>query len=122
VTQQISSNLQTAAQSATSEGNTSLAGKLNQLSTDFSSASTSGQLPSIQDLAQAIGGGGGHHHHHHGGGSSDAAASATTGSSSSNVSQFLQSLSASTSSSANSSLNPTSIIFDTLSSAGVQIH
>ena len=62
VTQQISTNLQTAAQQATSEGNTSAANQLSQLSTDFSNASTSGQIPNVQDLAQAMSG-----HHHHGG-------------------------------------------------------
>jgi hypothetical protein len=98
VTQQISANLQTAAQTATANGNTSLANELNKLSADFSSASTSGQLPNVQDPAQAIGGG--HHHFHHGG----------------------QSLSPSqTGPTANNSLNPLSIIDSTLSSAGVQV-
>jgi hypothetical protein len=63
VTQQIATNLQTAAQTATTDGNTAAASQLNQLATDFTNASQSGQLPNIQDLAQAIGGG--HHHHHH---------------------------------------------------------
>ena len=76
VTQQISTNLQSAAQTATSNGNTAAATQLNQLSTDFANASQSGQLPNIQDLAQAVGGGGHHHHHHH-------AASAPAGSDSS---------------------------------------
>lgn len=57
VTQQISNNLQTGAQSATTAGNTALANQLTQLSTDFRNASTSGQLPNVQDLAQAVGGG-----------------------------------------------------------------
>src|SRR5277367_55158 len=63
VTQQIAANLQTAAQTATADGNTTAANQLTQLSTDFTNASQSGQLPNIQDLAEAIGGG--HHHHHH---------------------------------------------------------
>jgi len=63
VTQQIATNLQTAAQTAQSQGNTTAANQLNQLATDFSNASKSGQLPNIQDLAKAISG---HHHHHHG--------------------------------------------------------
>jgi aromatic ring hydroxylase len=67
VTKQISTNLQSAAQSAQADGNTSAANQLNQLASDFTTASTSGQLPNIQDLAQALGGG--HHHHQgHGGG------------------------------------------------------
>src|SRR5271170_1504367 len=65
VTQQIATNLQAAAQTATADGNTSAANQLTTLATDFTNASTSGQLPDIKDLAQAIGGGGGHHHHHH---------------------------------------------------------
>jgi TolA-binding protein len=127
VTQQVSNNLQTAAQTATADGNTSLASKLTQLSTDFKNASTSGQLPNVQDLAKAIGGG--HHHHHHGGTSPASPASSNTDSSASNgtaggnLNSFIQSLNASqtVSSSANNSLNPLSIINNTLSSAGVPI-
>jgi hypothetical protein len=96
VTQQIATNLQTAAQTAASEGNTAAASQLTQLSTDFTDASASGQLPNIQDLAQAVGGG--HHHHHHGGGGES---------------------SASTSSNSSTSLNPFTIISDTLASAGI---
>ena len=62
VTQQIAANLQTAAKTAESDGNTTLANQLNQLSTDFTNASKSGQLPNVHDLAQAISA---HHHHHH---------------------------------------------------------
>ena len=62
VTQQIATNLQNAAQTAESQGNTSVANQLNQLATDFTNASQSGQLPNIQDLAQALQG---HSHHHH---------------------------------------------------------
>jgi hypothetical protein len=125
VTLQISNNLQTASQSATSSGNSALASELNQLSTDFN-ASTSGQLPNVQDLAQAVGGGG--HHHHHGGGSSAPSASSTTDPSIANpaatttaatgLSQLIQSLTATQN---NSALNPQSIILNTLSGAGVQI-
>lgn len=100
-----SSNLQTAAQSATASGNTSLANELNKLSADFSSASTSGQLPNVQDLAQALGGG--HHHDHVQQG----------GSSSSDSASLSQSQ---TGTVANNSLNPLSIIDTTLSNAGIQ--
>ena len=55
VTQQIATNLQSAAQTAQAEGNTTAANQLNQLATDFTNASQSGQLPNVQDLAQAIG-------------------------------------------------------------------
>jgi hypothetical protein len=75
VTQQISTNLQTAAQTAQTDGNTTAANQLSQLSTDFANASTSGQLPNLQDLAQAAGGGG-HHHHHYGGGNEGGTAGA----------------------------------------------
>jgi hypothetical protein len=92
VTQQIATNLQAAAQTATSAGNTTAASQLTQLATDFSNASTSGQLPNIQDLAQAVSGGGGHHHHHGGDGGE---------------------------SSSSASLNPFTIISDTLASAGI---
>lgn len=115
VTHQISSNLQTAAQSAAVNGDTALANQLNQLSTDFNSASTSSQLPSVQDLAQAIGVGG-HHRHHHGGVSSGTSAS----SGASNVNEFLQSISASqTGSNGNTSPSAFSIIDNTLSSIGL---
>jgi hypothetical protein len=95
VTQQIATNLTSAAQTAQSGGNTSAANQLTQLASDFANASTNGQLPNIQDLAQAVGGGGGHHPHHH----------AESGSA--------------TTSTASTSQNPLSIITNTLSSAGV---
>lgn len=106
LTGQIATNLQTAASTAQSDGNTAEANQLNQLATDFSSASQSGQLPNIQDLAQAIQGGGHHHHHHHGGNEAT----------SQNISSSSASSSNSSASSAN--LNPISIILNTLSSSG----
>ena len=112
VTQQISTNLQTAAQTAQSDGNTSLANQLNQLSTDFSNASQNGQLPNVQDLAKAVGG----HHHHHGhhasSSDSDSSSSSTT-----SLNQFLSALQSNSSSS--NSLNPLTIIDNTLTSAGI---
>jgi|SRR5580692_10085062 hypothetical protein len=57
VTRQVASNLKTASRSATAAGNAPLGSRLAQLSTDFNKASTSGQLPNVQDLAQAIGAG-----------------------------------------------------------------
>jgi hypothetical protein len=124
VTQQISTSLQTAAQSATTAGQTGLANQLTQLSSDFNSASTSGQLPNVQDLASAIGGGG-HHHHHFGGAASATTNSATSPantSPASNVDQFLQTLGASQNgAAATGSLNPTAIILNTLSTAGIQV-
>ena len=110
VTQQIATNLQAAAQTAQSSGNTTAATQLNQLATDFTNASKSGQLPNIQDAAQAMGGHH-HHHHHHSGG--------TSGSSSSNstLDQLLAAFQTSTTQ--NSSLDPMSIILNTLSTSGI---
>jgi hypothetical protein len=123
VTGQIATNLQSAAQSATASGNTALATQLNQLATDFQTASSSGQLPNFQDLAQAAGG---HHHHHHmHGGSattdsdtSSATGTSSTGSSSTDpLSQLLASMQSSGSQS--DSLNPMNIILNTLSTSGI---
>ncbi|HEX4228272.1 MAG TPA: hypothetical protein VHZ07_06355 [Bryobacteraceae bacterium] len=129
LTQQIASNLQSAAQSATSGGNTPAASELNQLATDFASASQSGQLPNAQDLAKAMGG-----HHHHGGG--HASSSSTTSDSSSSTDSSSSSPATSTgattsltqilaayqtSANQNEMLNPLSIISGTLSNAGIEI-
>jgi hypothetical protein len=131
VTKQIATNLETAAQTAQSQGNTTAASQLNQLATDFNTASTSGQLPNVQDLAQAMGAQGqggvsGHHHHHHhseaasSDSSSDPTASSSTSASSTSSSLLSQLLSAYQGSSAQSdALNPESIIMNTLSSAGI---
>jgi hypothetical protein len=116
VTQQIATNLQTAAQTATASGNTTAAAQLTQLATDFSNASSSGQLPNLQDLASAIGGG--HHgHHHHGGSSTASSSSSSATSSSSALSTLLASLQSGTQS--NGSLNAATIIQNTLTSAGI---
>jgi hypothetical protein len=124
VTQQIATNLQSAAKTATADGNSTAASQLNQLATDFTNASTSGQLPNVQDLAQAIGGG--HHHHHHfhaastdsGNNSGDSSSSGTSSSGASQtLSQLLSSVQANSTSS--DSLNPMTIILNTLSSAGI---
>ena len=119
VTGQIATNLQTAAQTATAAGNTTQATQLTQLSNDFSSASKSGQLPNVQDLAQAVGG---HHHHHH-----HAAApptdptstdgTSTTSSGGQSLSQLLAAFQTNTPQTA--ATDPMSIIMSTLSSAGI---
>jgi|ERR1035438_10190146 hypothetical protein len=125
VTQQIAGNLQSAAQTATADGNTSAANQLTQLATDFTTASQSGQLPNVSDLAQAIGGGGHHHHHGHHASSSDSSTSTDSSSTSSTTSTSstspLQQLLAAFESNAtqNESLNPLSIITNTLASAGI---
>jgi hypothetical protein len=127
VTQQIATNLQSAARTAQSEGNTTAANQLNTLATDFTNASQSGQLPNIQDLAQAIGGGGRHHHHHGASSDSDSNSSASSSSSTSStsdsssasqtVSQLLAAFQAN--GAHNESLNPMAIIMNTLQSAGI---
>jgi G3E family GTPase len=112
VTQQIATNLQSAAQTAQSSGNTTAANQLNQLAMDFTNASTSGQLPNIQDMAQAMGGHH-HHHHHHSSGTSSSSSSSST------ADQLMAAFQ--TSASQNDSLDPTSIILNTLSSSGISI-
>lgn len=114
VTEQIATNLKSAAQTDQADGNTAGATELNQLATDFTNASTSGQMPNVQDLAQALGG---HHHHHHFSASSDT----DTNSSTTNSSSTSQLLSAFQANGAQNSLNPMNIIFDTLSSAGINL-
>jgi hypothetical protein len=119
VTQQIATNLQSAAQTAQADGNSVAANQLNQLATDFTNASTSGQLPNIQDLSQAMTG---HHHHHHHAhsASADPDGSSSGNSSASSTSQTLSQLLSTLQENGtqNNSLNPMTIILDTLSNAG----
>ena len=109
VTKTIAANLTSAAQTAQTDGNTNAANQLTQLASDFTSASQSGQLPNLQDLANATSGANGtsatsgHHHHHH-----HAKAASSDSDSDSN-----------SSSSQSNSLNPLSIIAQTLTSAGI---
>ena len=130
VTNQIATNLQTAAQTAQQEGNTTAANQLNQLSTDFTQASQSNQLPNIADLAQAVSGQhhGGHHHHHVHAASADSdsnsstdtsssASSSTNTSTSQTLSQLLSSLQSNAAQS--DALNPMNIIMSTLQNAGI---
>ena len=117
VTQQIATNLQNAAKAATADGNSTQATQLNQLATDFTSASQSGQLPNMQDLAQAIGGG--HHHHHHSHAAASDADSSSSNSSTSQLSQLLAAFQAN--STPNEATNPMSIIMNTLSSSGINV-
>jgi hypothetical protein len=127
VTKQIAANVRAAAQADTASGNAAGAAELIQLATDFTTASTSGQLPNVQDLAAAVGVG--HHHHHHGhSGSSDAASSSSSSTSSTSTntsgqaaSQALQQLLAAFQygGTQSTSQDPLAIIMNTLSSAGV---
>ena len=129
LTQQISTNLQSAAQTAQTQGNTAAANQLNQLATDFTNASQNNQLPNIQDLAQAMGS---HHHHHHFHSGSSSGSSTTSSSTTNSPSAASTSLLSGTSQSMdqilaafqangaqNASLNPMDIILNTLSSSGI---
>jgi hypothetical protein len=117
VTGQIATNLQTASQTAQQDGNSTAATKLTQLATDFTNASQSGQLPSIKDLATALGG---HHRHHHAHAAADPDPNSTTSATSSPSQALRELLSAFQSSTAqNTATDPMSIIMSTLSNAGL---
>ena len=118
VTQQIASNLQSAAETAQANGNSTAANQLNQLATDFTNASKSGQLPNMQDLARASGGHHHHHHAHHASTDPDSNAS-TSGSASQTPSQLLAAFQAN--GTGNASLNPMTIVLNTLSNAGISV-
>jgi hypothetical protein len=137
VTAQVATNLQSAASTATSNGNTAQATELNQLATDFNNASQNNTLPNVQDLAKAVSGMHGRHHHHHaaaaapdsGSDATESSASSAQTSSTQNaatatdeltklISAFLVN---STSGTQNGSLDPMSIIQNTLTSAGVNL-
>jgi hypothetical protein len=113
VTQQIATNLQSAAQTDQANGNTTAANQLKQLAADFSNASKSGQLPNFQDLAKAVGG---HHHHHHGHANS-ADSDGSSSSATQAVNQLL--LTQPPNGTVSSSLNPFTIIQKALSNAGI---
>lgn len=110
VTSQIAAKLKSAADADTASGNTSGASQLNQLASDFNTASSTGQLPNIQDLAKAAGGG---HHHHHGHGGPPPASQDNSADSAAN--QLLTAYQSSPTQSA--SANPLSIILNTLQSS-----
>ena len=117
VTQQIAANLQTAAQTASNQGNTAAANQLTQLSRDFSQASQNNQLPNVQDLARVLGS---HHHHHHHLHEPSGGSDTKSNSSNSSNSTMNQLLSLFQSSAAqNNALDPASIIEDTLASSGI---
>jgi hypothetical protein len=102
VTAQIVTNLQSAAQTAIADGNTSAASQLNQLATDFNNASQGGQQFNISDLAQAVGEGGGHRRHD----SSSSSSSDTSSDSSSSSSSSTISTSSDSVGSAQTGVNP----------------
>ena len=114
VTGQIAVKLQAAADADTASGNTAGASQLTKLASDFATASKTGQLPNLEDVAKAVGGG--HHHHHgHGGAppaSTDQDASSTATAAASQAQAAYQSLS---SSGPSTSTNPLAIILSSLS-------
>ena len=121
VTQQIATDLTTAAQTAQKGGNTAAATQLNQLASDFTDASKSGQLPNVQDLAQAVGGQNRHQSHAASAdsdGDSDGSSSSTA---SSSASQALSQLLAAYQSNGGQSdaVDPMKIIMNTLTGAGI---
>lgn len=140
ITQQIATNLQSASTTATADGDTAAAAQLTQLATDFTNASQSGQLPNVQDLSQAISAGHHHHHHHAQSAQNSSSTDSTSGAGSSSTASSTTSTSTSETSTANSiadlfsqflansvagsfsqsnSLNPMTIIMNTLSNAGL---
>lgn len=104
LTGQIATNLQSAAQTAPSDGDTTAAAQLSQLATDFSNASQTGPLPDIQ--GQALGGA-----------SNTSDSSSNSSDTSLLVNQYLVGVQAS--GTQNDSRNPLGIILNTLSSAGI---
>jgi NAD(P)-dependent dehydrogenase (short-subunit alcohol dehydrogenase family) len=109
VTDQIAVNLQSAAHTAQAHGEAAaVTRQLTQLATDFSDASHSGDIPNLQDLAQAVG------------------ASGTTDAPNSSTKEALKHLLAgaaepSDSHSTDASLDPSLIILQTLSGGGIPI-
>ena len=110
VTQQIATNLQSAAQTAQASGDSTTADRLNQLGSDFSSASKSGDLPNLRDMAQT------HGAHHHGGGHHHAPSASSDTDPSSASETLSQALAAyQNTSSPSTALDPMSIVSDTIS-------
>jgi hypothetical protein len=95
--QLVAANLHSAASNAQAEGNTAVAGQLNQLAANFQNDSINEQVPEVQNPAQGAGGPPHHHHHHSHSAAADPTANGTE----------------------NSSLDPLAIISNTLSSDGV---
>jgi hypothetical protein len=108
VTQQIATNLQNAAQTAQSDGDSAAADHLNQLAGDFSSAWKSGDLPNMRDMAKTLGAHRHGHGHHH-----TTPSSSDPGSANQTLSQVLAAYQNSTSQSG--ALDPMSIVSDTIS-------
>jgi hypothetical protein len=119
VTQQIATNLQGAAQTAQTQGDSSEAKQLTALAADFSSASKGGKLSTLfQDLTPATGTG----HHRHGSGVASMVGSATdsTSTADSASNQLLSLLETNQSQSAESTnLTAAATILNTLNASGI---
>lgn len=116
--QQIATRLQSAAQTAQAAGDTTAATQLTQLAADFNTASSSGQLPNVPDLARAMGG---HHHHRHIEPAADDSASTSAASVTSSANRTLSQPQGTypAGGSGSTATDPVSIITSTLSSAGI---
>ncbi len=113
VTQEISTNLANAAQTAQANGDTTAASRLLQLSSDFSKASQTGQMPDFQNGAQnGMQATGGHHRHHHAHPAADPDGDSSTSSSTNNTDPFLAAFQNNTSQ--NNAYDPFAIIANTL--------
>lgn len=115
VAKQIAANLDEAAKTAESQGDTTRADQLKKLASDFTAASESGELPDIQDLARVMGGG--HHRRHHGHHRVQSAGSTADGSQSQTLLQLFGGQQGGEAQ--NSALDPETIILNTLASAGI---
>jgi hypothetical protein len=124
LTGKIATSLQSAAQTAQAAGDTGAANQLGALASDFSKAAASGQLPDLQNVAQAIGGGGHQHHGHHAHGSGQGDPSSTDASNDPNSPQnlYLASLQVGRqgNSGQNNSFNAAAIVYGTIAGFGVQ--
>ena len=100
VTQGLATELQNMAQAATSAGNTSAAGALTRLASDFQTASQTGQMPSTEQLqtdasglaSSTQGAHHGHHHHHSYSGQGESSSSTSSSTSTDPLSALFGSL------------------------------
>jgi hypothetical protein len=133
VTQQIATNLQTSGKDAAADGNPIIADAFNKLSSDFSTASSTGQLPTFPDLAKLASSHPGTHHRIHATPASPTtpvdsdsssrtdSTSTTPSTSAGSASQATNQLLASLQANQPNSLDPTNVILSTLDSAGISV-
>ena len=131
VTGQIATNLKTSGQDAAADGYPIVADVFNKLSTDFSTASSTGQLPTFPDLAKLAHPHPGHRVHgtpaspttpiDSDSGSTSDPASTTPSTSADSASPATNQLLASLQANQTNSSNPTNVILSTLDSAGITV-